>query len=110
VDTRTGMILPQDDIPSGQIKYFVPVVRDLTAKEIAQHQIELYSPCACGSGKKLKHCCWRKQRGFADLIVVILAGAVILGAGLILEGIRTVTEDELPDGWSYPISIYSEVE
>lgn len=51
-----------------------------------------------------------KQGGFADLIVVLIAGAVILGAGLILEGIRTVTEDELPDGLSYPISIYSEVE
>ena len=110
MDTRTGMILPEDLIPKGQEKYFVPVARDLTRLEELQHQIKLYSPCACGSGKKLKFCCYRKQAGFGDIIVVILAGAVILGAGLILEGIRTVTEDELPDGWSYPISIYSEVE
>jgi hypothetical protein len=109
MDTRTGMILPEDAIPSGQEKYFVPVVRDMTAKETSQHQIELYSPCACGSGKKLKHCCWRKQRGFADLIVILIAGAVILGAGLTLEGIRTVTEDELPDGWSYDQTIMQEV-
>jgi len=38
----TGMILPEDAIPSGQEKYFVPVVRDMTAKETSQHQIELY--------------------------------------------------------------------
>ena len=50
-----------------------------------------------------------KQGGFADILVVILAGAVILGAGLVLEGIRTVTEDELPDGWSYDQTIMQEV-
>ena len=35
----------------------VPVRRDLTAKEWAEMQIRLYSPCACGSGKKFKFCC-----------------------------------------------------
>ena len=37
----------------------VPVVRDLTVKEQADMQIRLYSPCACGSGKKFKFCCKR---------------------------------------------------
>lgn len=39
---------------------FVPVRRDLTPKEQSDMQIRLYSPCACGSGKKLKFCCYRK--------------------------------------------------
>ncbi len=38
---------------------FVPVTRDLTAKEACDMQIRLYSPCACGSGKKFKFCCKR---------------------------------------------------
>ena len=45
------------------------------------------------------------QGGFGDIIVVLLAGAIILASGLVLEGIRTVTEDELPDGWSYDQTI-----
>lgn len=109
MDTRTGMILPEDLITKRQKKYFVPVVRDLTRLEEFQHQIKSYSPCACGSGKKFKHCCYRKQGGFADIIVVILAGAVIFGAGLVLDGVKTVTQDELPDGWSYDQTIMEEV-
>jgi hypothetical protein len=35
----------------------VPVVRDLTALERLNKQINLYSPCGCGSGKKFKFCC-----------------------------------------------------
>lgn len=62
MDTRTGMILPEDLIPKGQEKYFVPVARDLTRLEELQHQIKLYSPCACGSGKKCKFCCHRKVK------------------------------------------------
>jgi len=85
------MILPEDLIPKGQEKYFVPVARDLTRLEELQHQI--------------KFCCYRKQAGFADIVVVILAGAIIFASGLVLEGIRTVTEDELPDGWSYDQTI-----
>lgn len=38
---------------------YVPVTRDLTAKENMEQQIRLYSPCACGSGKKFKFCCKR---------------------------------------------------
>jgi len=39
----------------------VAVKRDLTAVEIANKQINLYSPCACGSGKKFKFCCHLKN-------------------------------------------------
>lgn len=61
MDTRTGMILPENLIPEGQKKYFVPVTRDLTAAERANSQIALYSPCGCGSGKKFKFCCHAKR-------------------------------------------------
>lgn len=60
MDTRTGMILPEEHVPKGQKQYFVPVVRDLSAKERADAQIALYAPCACNSGKKFKFCCYRK--------------------------------------------------
>lgn len=59
MDTRTGMILPEEHVPSGQKKHFVEVIRDLTELEKANAQIKLYSPCACGSGKKFKFCCWK---------------------------------------------------
>ena len=44
-----------------RLRGLVPVRRDLTVKERAEMQIRLYSPCACGSGKKLKFCCYRQQ-------------------------------------------------
>jgi hypothetical protein len=42
----------------------VPVVRRLTEKEHMTKQIELYSPCACGSGKKFKFCCKKAPESF----------------------------------------------
>jgi len=36
---------------------YIPVRRKLSIKEKADMQIKLYSPCACGSGKKFKFCC-----------------------------------------------------
>jgi len=42
----------------------VPVVRKLTDKEHLTKQIELYSPCACGSGKKFKFCCKKAPEPF----------------------------------------------
>lgn len=33
MDSRTGMLLPLEDIPKGQKKHFVKVTRDLSAKE-----------------------------------------------------------------------------
>ncbi len=57
MDTRTGMILPEEHVPKGQKQHFVPVERDLSKLEELNAQIALYSPCACGSGKKFKFCC-----------------------------------------------------
>ena len=54
------MVLPEEFVPQGQKQFFVPVVRDMTKQEEQSAQIKLYSPCACGSGKKLKFCCYRK--------------------------------------------------
>lgn len=61
MDTRTGRVIPWNDIPKGEEQFFVPVMRNMSVKEKADMQIKLYSPCACGSGKKFKFCC--KQKG-----------------------------------------------
>lgn len=61
MDTRTGKLIEEQDIPEGQKEHFVPVMRDLTKQEQNNAQIKLYAPCACGSGKKLKFCCYRKS-------------------------------------------------
>lgn len=45
-----------------QVKHIVPVVRDLSERELADRQILLYSPCGCGSGKKFKFCCFKLTR------------------------------------------------
>lgn len=50
----------QQDIQDGTASaqgFTVLVKRDMTAKERADSRIRLYSPCACGSGKKFKFCC-----------------------------------------------------
>jgi uncharacterized protein YchJ len=62
MDTRTGMILPENHIPAGQKQHFIEVERDLTRLEVAAAQIKLYSTCVCGSGKKFKFCCHNKMR------------------------------------------------
>lgn len=62
MDNRTGMILPEDDIPEGQRKYFTPITRDLTKIEKLASQIKIYSPCGCGSGKKFKFCCFKPTK------------------------------------------------
>lgn len=53
----TGMIVNEKDIPQELRHKFIPVKRDLTKVELANKQIQLYSPCGCGSGKKFKFCC-----------------------------------------------------
>jgi len=62
MDTRTGMLLPEENIPKGQEKFFIPVKRDLSIKERFNSQIKLYSLCGCGSGKKFKFCCKDKKK------------------------------------------------
>ena len=62
MDTRTGRVMDWDSIPKDQRKFFIPVNRDMSVKERADMQIKLYSPCACGSGKKFKFCCKAKPQ------------------------------------------------
>lgn len=57
MDPRTGEI---HNAPSEELVKkleLVTVKRALTAREQMEMQIRLYSPCACGSGKKFKFCC-----------------------------------------------------
>lgn len=68
MDTRTGEIHDAEVmqrflaglIAQPERKCFVPVVRDVTAREKADKQILLYQPCGCGSGQKFKFCCHAK--------------------------------------------------
>ena len=65
MDTRTGEIVNSPDVEAfvpEERKFFVPVQRDLTKLEEANRQINLYSPCGCGSGKKFKFCCWGSKK------------------------------------------------
>lgn len=60
MNTATGHIVSPDyfdSLPADEKRKYVEVKRDLTAKEIADSQVRLYAPCACGSGKKFKFCC-----------------------------------------------------
>lgn len=60
MDSGTGKLYHVADEAEAQRRGLIPVRRDLTAKERSDMQIRLYQPCACGSGKKLKFCCYRK--------------------------------------------------
>jgi hypothetical protein len=67
MNTETGRIEEWDEVQKLQaeeIKKWIPIERDLTAKEKCEKQIELYSPCGCGSGKKFKFCCHQKNQRF----------------------------------------------
>lgn len=70
MDTRTGELYDEKTLTrflEGVVdnpperNYFIPVVRDVTEREKADRQILLYSPCACGSGKKFKFCCHARK-------------------------------------------------
>jgi len=62
VDKHEGSrkMVPRDAITPEEAKRrgYVPVYRKLSEIEKARKQIALYSPCGCGSGKKLKFCCY----------------------------------------------------
>jgi len=63
MDTRTGEIISNEllgQLPAEESKHFIPVIRDLSIAEELNRQINLYSPCACGSGNKFKFCCFNK--------------------------------------------------
>lgn len=62
MNTETGEIRKESALamlsPEERAKY-VPVGRPLTTREIVTAQVDRYSPCGCGSGKKFKFCCYR---------------------------------------------------
>ncbi len=65
MDTRTGRLMDAEEVaklPAHIRDAFVPVRRDLTAKEQFNKQIKMYAPCGCGSGKKFRFCCYRPNR------------------------------------------------
>jgi len=43
-------------------EFLTPVKRDLTDREREEGRIRFADPCACGSGKKFKHCCFTRAR------------------------------------------------
>lgn len=57
MDPNSGRLSFVENAEMAKKLGLVPVERKLTAKEQAEMQIRLYSPCACGSGKKFKFCC-----------------------------------------------------
>jgi uncharacterized protein YchJ len=64
MDARTGRIVDYSELNKlcePERNHFVEVKRDLTKLESANKQIKMYSPCGCGSGKKLKFCCHKKN-------------------------------------------------
>lgn len=56
MDPGTGKLYDANDPPVGG-RRLILVRRKLTAREHMDRQIQLYSPCGCGSGKKFKFCC-----------------------------------------------------
>lgn len=63
MNTETGEIIHADKLaamPPEERKKYIEVQRPITRREYRTMQIEPYSPCACGSGKKFKFCCYRK--------------------------------------------------
>ena len=44
------------------VQRLMPVRRNWTDTEKARRQLQLYSPCSCGSSLKFKFCCY-KQKG-----------------------------------------------
>lgn len=60
MDDRNGRLYNADKLDAmlaSDKAHMVQVKRDLTERERSEMQIKLYSPCACGSGKKFKFCC-----------------------------------------------------
>lgn len=57
MDPNSGRLQYVKDAAEARSRGLIPVQRDLTEIERSEMQIRLYSPCACGSGKKFKFCC-----------------------------------------------------
>lgn len=62
--TETGQLVDWKEVEKmdqSQKDEYIPVNRDLTVIEARNMQIKRYSPCACGSGRKFKFCCYKKS-------------------------------------------------
>jgi uncharacterized protein YchJ len=62
MNTETGRIVTEKELQrmsAFERAKYIPVTRDLSAKERADMQIRKYAPCGCGSGKKFKFCCYK---------------------------------------------------
>jgi uncharacterized protein YchJ len=64
MDTRTGQLITDEQyqkLAGGEKRHYIHTQRDATAQERSDMQVQLYSPCMCGSGKKFKFCCKTKD-------------------------------------------------
>lgn len=61
MDTK-GRIHMVADESDARRRGLMPITRELTPSEFERRQIERYSPCGCGSGKKFKFCCGAPKR------------------------------------------------
>ena len=62
MDPETGKIKEFESEEAAKLSGYIPIKRNLSLKERATHQIRMYSPCGCGSGKKFKFCCYKKSK------------------------------------------------
>jgi uncharacterized protein YchJ len=60
MNPKTGEVKEFSDYAAIRKAGFIPIFRDLTAREKNNKQIKMYSPCGCGSGIKFKFCCHTK--------------------------------------------------
>jgi uncharacterized protein YchJ len=60
MNIETGKLVSY--IPTSEQGKYIPVTRDLSAKERADMQIQKYALCGCGSGKKFKFCCYKGDK------------------------------------------------
>jgi hypothetical protein len=49
-------------IPPAPLRVPAPIARERVSLEDGPVDFGLKKPCACGSGKKFKHCCWNRGR------------------------------------------------
>jgi uncharacterized protein YchJ len=62
MDPETGGIKEFESDEAAKLSGYVPIKRNIKLKEQATHQVRMYSPCGCGSGKKFKFCCYKKSK------------------------------------------------
>jgi uncharacterized protein YchJ len=63
MEIHTGKIVSMEEVKRLQVEEqanYITVERNMSEVEKLSMQIELYSPCACGSGRKFKFCCHKK--------------------------------------------------